>query len=328
MNKIAVLIFLFSGVQIYAQPLVNSENMWQKVFYSDFSDADKALWSEKTTPVFNYSIASNKYSIACSDDAKRGYIPLKWNNTYPDFMIETDFTLAKEMGSSGVFGIAYGIEGKLELGYVLEFRKDMKFRINFTDHTSTTRPITGQPKDQGWVGCKDLNKTGKPNKVQVKIKDNNVAIVVNGKQIFTYRNHITLGNDMGFEIGGISKVEITDFAVYAKPDSTNKQPALAEVKNNTASASASDVSVAASIQKKSEPMQAQTSNTGMESSGDLQMVKAQLALALKKQAELEHYISENLDMKLKAENDANLAKIAKLEKENEELKAQVKSTEK
>jgi hypothetical protein len=217
MQKLLFSLLLFLTFQSYAQ----QANLTQKVFSCDFAEGDKIYWPVKNNSGFNFIIANGVYTIECLDDEKKAYAPLKWENVLENFKMETNVRLEK--GESGTFGLAFGVQGKLENAYILQFDRRGRFRVVEIGPAGEV-PLTGDKKNEGWLENKKLNKPGKYNRLGIEQQDGTIKVFLNYEPAFSLHNKFPILNGgFGFFLEGRCGAVVDDFKIYgpgeAKPDS-------------------------------------------------------------------------------------------------------------
>ncbi len=331
---LSVLIY-FSWFQMYAQTPKKAD-FTQKVFYSDFSEADKSLWPLKNSQAYFLFIDKGRYLVKCLTDDKKAYLFPKWTNQLTEFRVSATLKVNRTKAKESTIGVAIDMQDKQQGGYIVEINEKKEYRI-CTVEGSAHKYLT-KGKKEGWLPAKGLNKTGNDNTIDITQKDGRVRILFNGQPIPGFSSKgINTGN-IGFYISNGLDASITYFGVYGPSGAQSQDSLLAKkiiiwkpndssvasiaepkmmdsakiTPNNPEEVSSSDINtLAASI--------ADCRKSNKELTAKYETMRLQLNESEQEKDKLRGFIKNNLDVKLQKENEETKKENEKLKHNNDSL---------
>jgi hypothetical protein len=335
MKKFVALVFTLINFQIYAQQ-GKEEKLTEKVFYSDYTEEDKSVWPLKNNQYYSFFIQNGRYNLSCLAADKRAYILPKGTPRADEFRIEASVILDNSSDGDGTFGIALNIQEGLTGGYLFEVNRSRQYRVTVIEGAGKYSFITGGGKKEGWVSYKDMNKTGKMNRLGLIQQAEKFRFTINNKEVFSLANDKNLKGQSGLFISGIMKCQVNDFTIFGPAPLQDEAPVTGNPPANTQSndeviksdggegADATALTNALlECRKNSQLLSTKLDNTELET--------AQLKT---KNKELTDFIAKNLDTKLQGEVDKQKKKTEELllenfnlHTENTQLKAFKKNVE-
>ena len=331
---LTVLIF-FSWFQMYAQTPKKAD-FPQKVFYSDFNENDKNLWPLKNNQYYFLFIEKGTYLVECRTDDKKAYLYPKWTNTLTDFRLQTTLKINHTKGGQSTIGIAIDMQDKQGGGFIIEINEKKEYRISSVEG-SNHKYITN-PKSEGWVKGKGLNKTGKDNTIEITQKDGRVKLVFNGQLAQNFSSKGIGAGNTGFYISNGLKATIKNFGIYgpagAKPaDSSTVKTNTATAQKDTSKTGMAETKTPDSakiISSSPEEMNSSDINTLAASIADCrksnkdlttkyETMRLQLNECSQEKDKLQGFIKNNLDVKLQKENEGLNQENMKLRHSNDSL---------
>ncbi|PCJ67614.1 MAG: hypothetical protein COA58_00315 [Bacteroidetes bacterium] len=201
----------------------NGQNVFTKfqdtLVYDNF-ETNQYNFPQKYT-AFELSIIENsQYRIKRLSDNGRSISYLKLDKPLYAYEVSATIEIPKSGSKNASGGIVLNGQTTSNGAILLEINNKRKFRVSKI-FDEQFRYLAGNPKDNGWIKTKRLNKGGK-NVVSVKFEDGYFDIYFNG--IYTYTAY-----DIQFEDGRVglfasahSELLATDFLVKKKISSISK----------------------------------------------------------------------------------------------------------
>jgi len=335
MKYLLTVLIYFSWFQMYAQTAKKAD-FPQKVFYSDFSEADKSLWPLKNNQVYFLFIDQGNYLVKCLTDDKKAYLFPKWTNTLTDFRVSATVKINRTKAGQSTIGIAIDMQDKQQGGFIVEINEKKEYRV-CTVEGSAHKYLTKGKKD-GWLPAKGLNKTGKDNTIDITQKDGRIKILFNGQPVpgFSCKG-INTGN-AGFYISNGLNASITYFGVYgaagalSMDSSLAKKAIIAKPKDSSAASIAEPKTTDSAKITPNNPEEASSSDINTlaasiadcrKSNKDLmakyESMRLQLNESEQEKDKLQGFIKNNLDVKLQKENEETKEQNEKLKHSNDSL---------
>jgi hypothetical protein len=188
-------------------------NFTDTVTYDNF-ETNKYNFPQKYTALELSIIENSQYRIKRSSNDGKSISYLKLDD--PLYAYEVSATLEVPKGNSKTASGGLVLNGQTAVNgaILLEINNKKRFRVSKI-YNEQSRYLVGNPKDNGWVKSKKLNKGGK-NVVGVKVEDGYFDIYFNG--IYAYTAYDTQFEDgrVGIFASANSEIIATNFLVKKK----------------------------------------------------------------------------------------------------------------
>jgi hypothetical protein len=305
MKKIVLGLVLLCSLQIYGQQ-EKDPNFTQKVFYSGFTVDEKGIWPQINNGSYFFLIKDSNYIVESIKSDKGGFMLPKDGPLLDTFKVEADIVSDHKKEDNGLVGIAIDVQNDMS-GYIIEINNKKQFRVVQRDGQGNFAPVSNSGKGEGWLAYKFSPDVGYIH-LSVAQAGRKVSVIIENLAVSTFENTVGRRGQCGLFISGLYKSKIKDFAVYAASNSgstalkTDQTDTKATGDINTLNSALLDCR-----------------NSKKQLSDNIDMLNQEIALARKKNAELQTYISQNLDMKLQEDLKKQKEKADKLQGENNKL---------
>ena len=191
-------------------------NFTDTVTYDNF-ETNKYNFPQKFTSLELCIIENSQYRIKRSSSEGKSISYLKLDK--PLYAYELSATLELPKGGSKTASGGLVLNGQTEVNgaILLEVNNKKRFRVSKI-YDEQSRYLVGNPKDNGWVKSKKLNKGGK-NIVGVKVEDGYFDIYFNGEYAYTAYDTQFEDGRVGIFASANSEIIATDFLVKKKQSS-------------------------------------------------------------------------------------------------------------
>lgn len=315
-------LFLLIGSASYAQELENTDYK-MPIFHSSFDETDNNKWPVNNSQhILTLTRLGNYHMEGKTVGKKNMLIPEGEVDTAHYYKIECNITLDKTAKDGCTAGICFGnMQGKQ--GYVFELNNQRQYKLSVLMPAGTLKAISGAGK-AGWIDAKQLNKPGKPNKIELVRNYETIGIYINGERVNSVKNKLFYAGNYGLYLYSQMKADVTDYLLYCSGATPNtvvtkqeKTETVEAVKKDSVTPSADATTLTNALldcRKNLNDINQKYTNNSLE----IDQLKS-------KQKELLDFITNNLDKKIEAENAQLKEDNAKLRERNNFLEGENKS---
>ncbi|MDB9881603.1 hypothetical protein N8368_01125 [Bacteroidia bacterium] len=193
-------------------------NFEDTLVYDNFN-LNEYNFPQKYTSAEISIIENGVYRIKRLSDKGRSISYLKYDKAFYAYEISADIELLKS-GSSPSAGVILNGQLGSNGGILLELNNKKRFRVNKLVGEQI-RILSGSAKDNGWVKCKYLKKSG-INQISVKVENGYYDLYFNDHYIYTIYDTQFEGGKVGLLSGPSSEVLAHNFTVKKAKSSIDK----------------------------------------------------------------------------------------------------------